>query len=208
LEHWRLAAFSFGRVQHQNNREFFEVVGTGVLVATDPNTAYIVTAKHVFDDPTKQWHPSELRLRFAWRERKSVYDDLGTNLKLLDGSGRPLWLASEDGADIAAIPITISELHPAVQPHAISITDIASGQDMFEGGNVLVLGYPGIVGNEYLVRAISRGGIIAWLNPEDPYRRPFPIDANIYPGNSGGPVIEFQPERTGTVPSSSVDTRH
>lgn len=144
----------------------------------------------MFDDPTKQWHPSEVRLRFAWQERKSVYDDLGTTLKLLD-SGKPLWLASEDGADIAAMPIALSELHATVQPHAISLKDIATTEDMFEGATILVLGYPGIVGNEYLVRAISRSGIVAWLNPEEPYQKPFLIDANIYPGNSGGPVIKI-----------------
>ena len=37
-----------------------------------------------------------------------------------------------------------------------------------DGASVIALGYPGIVGNEYLARAISRGGIIAWLNPRDP----------------------------------------
>src|SRR5438094_8733044 len=69
LDHWRLSTFSFGRVQNQNGRNFFEVIGTGVLMATDQQTPYIVTAKHVFDDPKKQWHPSEIRLRFAWQER-------------------------------------------------------------------------------------------------------------------------------------------
>src|SRR5712692_11732759 len=191
LDHWRLSTFSFGRVQNQNGRDFFEVLGTGVLVATDGHTAYIVTAKHVFDDPPKQWHPSEIRLRFAWQERKSVYEEHGTPFKLLDSSGKPRWLASEDGADIAAIPIVISELGATSQPHAISVSDIASPEDMFEGASILVLGYPGIVGNEYLVRAITRGGIIAWLNPEEPYGKPFMIDANIYPGNSGGPVISI-----------------
>ena len=70
---------------------------------------------------------------------------------------------------------------------------------MFEGATILVLGYPGIVGNQYLVRAISRSGIVAWLNPEEPYQKPFLIDANIYPGNSGGPVIKVPagPDRFG-----------
>jgi hypothetical protein len=65
----------------------------------------------------------------------------------------------------------------------------AKPEEVFEGENVIALGFPGIVGNEYLVRAISRGGIGAWLNPKDPFGSPFLIDANIYPGNSGGPVI-------------------
>ncbi len=191
LEHWRLSTFSFGRVQKQNNRDFFEVIGTGFLVATDPHTAFIVTAKHVFDDPTKQWHPSELRLRFAWQERSSVYVELGTTLKLLDLNQKPLWLAADNDADIAAMPINIADLHTPVQPHAIGLADIATSDNLFEGGSILVLGYPGIVGNEYLVRAFSRGGIVAWINPEHPFGKPFFIDSNIYPGNSGGPVLSL-----------------
>ncbi len=191
LDHWRLSTLSFGTVEKdQNRRDFFKVIGTGVVVATDPQTAYIVTAKHVFDDPQKQWHPRELRLRFAWQERHSVYDNLGVTLSLFDASQKQLWSAA-DGQDIAAIRLDLSklDLEGGVQPHAVFTSDIASEGDMFEGANVVVLGFPGIVGNEYLVRAITRAGIIAWLNPDDPYGRPFLIDANIYPGNSGGPVI-------------------
>ncbi len=193
LEHWRLSTFSFGRIQKQNQRDFFEVIGTGVLVAINPQTAYIVTAKHVFDDPTKNWHPSEVRLRFAWEERQSVYEGLGIAVKLLQPTGEPIWHAPNSGADIAAIPITIAQLQASgqQQPHAISTQDLATSDDLYEGASLLVLGYPGIVGNEYLVRAISRGGIIAWTNPESPYKKPFLIDANIYPGNSGGPVISL-----------------
>jgi hypothetical protein len=82
-------------------------------------------------------------------------------------------------------------LTSGVQPHAIFVSDIATKDDMFEGANVVALGYPGIVGNEYLVRSIVRAGIIAWMSPDDPYGKPFLIDANIYPGNSGGPIIRI-----------------
>ena len=38
-------------------------------------------------------------------------------------------------------------------PHGVSLSNIAAfPDDLFEGANVLVVGYPGIVGNEYLVR--------------------------------------------------------
>jgi hypothetical protein len=134
---------------------FFRVIGTGFIVSPDEHTGYFFTAKHVFDDPTKNWHPKELRLRFAWQERESVYDYLGTALPLFSPSGQQLWVGSDDGADIAAIPITTAELGltPGVTPHGISLSNIAAfPDDLFEGANVLVVGYPGIVGNEYLVR--------------------------------------------------------
>ncbi len=129
-------------------------------------------------------------LRFAWQERRSVYDYFGISISLVDATRKQLWLAAT-GQDIAAIPISMSkmELSDGIQPHAIFLADIATRADLFEGANVMVLGFPGIVGNEYLARAITRAGIIAWLNPDDPYGKPFLIDANIYPGNSGGPVL-------------------
>ena len=190
LESWRSATFSFGQVKNQSGRNYFEVIGTGVLITPDKRTLYIVTAKHVLDDPKKKWHPREIRLRFAWQERSSVYDDLGIMVNLFDSSDKARWLASEDGADLAAVPISIAELRATGKPYAIHTEQIVTPEDMFEGATVIALGYPGIIGNEYLVRAIARGGIVGWLNPEDPYRKPFMIDANIYPGNSGGPVIK------------------
>lgn len=52
-----------------------------------------------------------------------------------------------------------------------------------------VYGYPGFVGNNILTRAVTRGGIVAWTDPNGPSSNPFLIDAAIFPGNSGGPVF-------------------
>ncbi len=191
LDHWRLSTFSFGKVSKDtNDREFFEVIGTGVAVSVDAQHGYIVTAKHVFYDPNKNWHPSELRIRFAWEEQKSVYDDFGAIFKLRDEAGTDLWVSDSDGSDVAALP---TQPHPPEGSHsqeAIPVGDFANSDDLFEGGTVVVLGYPGIVGNEYLVKAIVRTGIVSWADPLTPFEKPFLIDANIYPGNSGGPVVK------------------
>src|SRR5215475_11297431 len=105
LDYWRLSTFSFGKVsKDQEQREFFEVIGTGLTIGIDSHTGYIVTAKHVFYDPLKNWHPSDLRVRWAWQEQKSVYEDLGAILTLRDSDGRDLWVAAADGSDVAAIP--------------------------------------------------------------------------------------------------------
>jgi hypothetical protein len=146
LEHWRLSTFSFGKLSKDSSgRDFFEVIATGFFVLTDDQKLYVVTAKHVFFDSTKDWHPNELRIRFAWQEQKSVYDELGLVITLRDSSGADLWTAAADGSDIAAIAAPpISKLGP--NPHAIGVADIATANDMFEGGSVIALGYPGIVG--------------------------------------------------------------
>jgi hypothetical protein len=190
LEHWRLSTFSFGTVDRdQNRREFFKVIGTGFFAGLDEKNGYIVTAKHVFRDDAIEWHPSELRMRFSWQEHKSVYDEFGTTLKLRDERGTDLWKAPDDGSDVAAIV-------PAFQVRDVPVDamfarDFAGKDDVFEGASVIVIGYPGVVGNEYLVRSIIRGGIIAWTDPDSPLDRPLMIDVNVMPGNSGSPVLRI-----------------
>jgi Trypsin-like peptidase domain len=191
LEHWRASTISFGKMALDRNRPFFQVIGTGFIVAVDTHTGYIVTAKHVFDDPTSNWHPDRIRVRFAWQEHESVYANFGEDIKLKEAS-TALWKASEDGSDIAAIPLDpalAKTLPPGKNFEGIGLGEFGSEDWLFEGAPVIVLGYPGIVGSEYLARAVSRGGIVAWVNSERPTEGKFLVDANLYPGNSGGPVI-------------------
>ena len=63
-----------------------------------------------------------------------------------------------------------------------------------------MLGYPGIVGNEYLVRAISRGGIVAWTNPKSAAASRFLIDA-ILPRQwrAGDIAVSMTPTRDGGI---------
>lgn len=201
LEHWRSSTISFGKKTLDKNRSFFQVIGTGLIVATDAHTGYIVTAKHVFDNPDENWHPDQINVRFAWQEYESVYEYFGEQIKLRNGS-RVLWKAAEDGSDIAALPLdpTLNKALPSGKPfEGISLGEFGDQNWLFEGAPVIVLGYPGIVGNEYLVRAISRSGIVAWINPEKPTENKFLVDANLFPGNSGGPVI--------AVPTAFVNPR-
>jgi hypothetical protein len=191
LDHWRSASFSFGQVEKDDQGlDYFKVIGTGIMIALDEHHGWIVTAKHVFYDPGRGWHPAEIRVRYAWEEKKSVYDDLGTVLKLQDENNKDLWLSPEDGSDVAVITPIAQPILGVKTQDAIFVTEFAKDQDIFEGESVVVLGYPGIVGNDYLVRAISRGGIVSWLEPTSPFDKPFLVDSNIYPGNSGGPVIK------------------
>jgi S1-C subfamily serine protease len=189
LDHPRLATWSIGRVATDENthRQFFEAIGTGVLIGIDEHTGYLVTAKHVFYDPAINWHPSEVRLRFAWQEDRSVFDEMGVTLTLRDVSGKDLWKSPDDGSDLAAI-MPPNDLKTKVA-EAVFSNEFSTDDDLFQGASTIVLGYPGVIGNEYLIRAIVRQGIVAWTNPVDPLKNVFLVDANLYPGNSGSPVF-------------------
>jgi len=186
LDYWRQATVSFGAIERdQYGQQYYKAIGTGIVFTTNPKSGYIITAKHVVYDPARNYHPSEIRVRFPWQESESVYKQYGTVVILRDASGADLWRALDDGSDIAAIPLAPSMNG---QP-AAAAGSVAQSEEVFEGESIITLGYPGIVGREYLIRAISRGGIIAWLNPQNPHDSRFLIDCNVYPGNSGGPVI-------------------
>jgi Trypsin-like peptidase domain len=143
--------------------------------------------------PRENFHPTQLRIRFAWQDHKSIYSYLGVPFTVRGNSGANLWWSSEDG-DIATIPMPKTDADLPVEDRlktydSVPIRDVIS--DVYEGESVFVFGYPGLVGNERLVRAIVRQGIVAWTDPIQPDEKVFLVDANLYPGNSGGPVIKF-----------------
>lgn len=193
---WRNATVAFGEVAHDQllNRDYFHALGTGVVITTGVHMGYLVTARHMFCNPDQHFHPAQLRIRFAWQEHKSIYESLGVSFDVRNISGADLWVSSDDGSDVAAIhmPNVYGALPPEDQLKsydAISLEDVTG--DVYEGAQVLIFGYPSIVGNEKLVRAIVRQGVVAWTNPNQPNEKTFLVDANLYPGNSGGPVIKF-----------------
>jgi hypothetical protein len=193
-DHYRKATVSFGRIVSDGPRQVFAVVGTGVIVNTDDHTGYFVTAKHVFDDQVQNWHPSVLNVRFAWQENSSVETEHGISVALKDATGKNLWESAADGSDVAAIAIPNSLPKAAFAGNggsidAIGLNDFATADDLYDGATIFIFGFPGIVGNDRLVRAITRSGVVAWTDPAG-IDRPFLVDANVLPGNSGGPVFK------------------
>ncbi|RQT75956.1 serine protease [Burkholderia cepacia] len=75
--------------------------------------------------------------------------------------------------------------------HAVLLSEFATREDLYQGGNVIVLGYPAVVGEEYLTTPLARTGIVSWTDLNNPLSKRFLIDANMYNGNSGGPVFHL-----------------
>lgn len=191
---YRSATISFGRVVEDHGQRVFQVLGTGIVVIVpkkDRFYGFIVTAKHMFYDPAQSWHPAALQVRFAWQENKSLTEEFGTTVKLISQTGENLWSSPADGADVAALPLKAGTVPEGITLRPIELGSFADAEDIYDGASVLVFGYPSLAGNSNLVRAITRGGVIAWTDPSGPANHPFLIDANILPGNSGGPVLKM-----------------
>ena len=117
----------------------------------------------------------------------------------------PLYLASTK-FDLAIIAMTQEIANRLYDDNhklsAFGPADIAQeAVDIYDGEDVFILGFPGLVGQEYQQRALMRAGIIAWTDSSSPSARDFLVDARIFPGNSGGPVLSTAAgiNRNGTI---------
>jgi V8-like Glu-specific endopeptidase len=163
-------------------------------------TDAFLTAKHVVHDPSSGAEPDELRVRVPQADVSSG-PDIGVSI-LLKSQGKPQWKASDD---IAVIPLPDLSAYKDLQ--AVGLGDFgASDDDIYQGASVIVLGYPGLLGDEreqyFKFGPIARTGIVAWINPVDRLNNSFLVDANLYPGNSGGPVFHV---RTGLTRSGGMN---
>jgi hypothetical protein len=173
----------------------FNAVASGVLVGFDLGTqdengqalyrVGLATARHVFEGV------SGLHVKFNRGDTAARYP-----IQLLDSKREPLWRTHED-FDVAVIPINVEMLKKEGAEFAFveadkTMADKATMDELgvFAGDDVYVLGFPmGFAGTEKKY-AVVRAGSIARLDDEIiREEHGFWIDATVYPGNSGGPVV-------------------
>jgi hypothetical protein len=186
LHHLRRSTVSLGLHRNEGGREHFVTVGSAVVVLLDERHPCLLTAKHVLFNPEMGYTPTMLFVRVPQSEPRNE-DDLGVPLPLIQ-NGRPLWRGADD-ADLAVV--SVPDLSAYKDLHGILISDFGGEEDVFQGASVAVFGYPELLGPEYQVTPIARGGIIAWTNPNGRLDHTFLIDANVFNGNSGGPVFHI-----------------
>ncbi len=199
---WRKSMVCIGYIQKGKNsdgtmKSKFSCVGSGIVMyIKDKNSQLVpclITARHVFESKKLQWFPESLQLRFYGSDTLPFDKYLGINIKLKD-RGKNLWFAHPDSTvDIVCIPmlndnITMNKID-AISITPIPYNAIGNNEDIYDGSEIFVLGYPGIAPSEILVKSILRRGVISWMQPIEPMKHSFLIDCNIFPGNSGGPVF-------------------
>ena len=154
---------------------------------------FLVTNRHVFQKALD--HGEKLQARF------NTLTESGTNSYTIDPHDEFWTVHPDPEADVAVLQIGTDRLiTDGIEfsffhgdDHTIPFDELRSGL-ISEGDGVFTLGFPlGLVGEERNY-VIVRQGIIArvqhWLKG---HSRTFTIDASIFPGNSGGPVL-LKPE--------------
>ncbi|BAV07013.1 V8-like Glu-specific endopeptidase [Filimonas lacunae] len=207
IESFRSKIVSFGVVSKMkifdslNNfklKEFYDVVGSGIVCYVpykDDLMLCVVTAKHVLYDPKIGYAPRSLKIRFANKDTLSVTEYLGEDVMLYTSKGESYWFPHPDSTvDLVCLPLSEGDNFSFVRNGHTSISTLsyssfANENDLYESKSILCAGFPGVVGSDYLTRAIFRNGIIAWTSPKKPELNNFLIDCNVFPGNSGGPVF-------------------
>lgn len=185
MEHWQRATVSLGLEQGGK----YTTLGSAVVVAVDEHHGCLLTARHMVDDTAHNWKPTEIRMRLA-RGPTTSQDDLGVTVPLIVNNV-PIWKVI-DGTDLAVAPLPTGA-NKYGNLDAVGVQDFgATEDDLFQGAPVLVLGYPGVIGEAPLSFPIARSGIVAWTDPTDRLNKPFLVDANLMPGNSGGPVFHVR----------------
>lgn len=155
----------------------FFPVGTGVVVFYN-KFSFLVTNNHVAKLPGLY-----LRLNLKANHNRLFRFQID---EVIFNTKEP-WFYSSEG-DVAVIPISF----PTDNLGSNSIDVLAIGTSLFkkwdypnEGDDVYILGFPIGIGTGQHYSPVYRSGIIALKEKKNE----FLIDANIYPGNSGGPVF-------------------
>jgi hypothetical protein len=120
VDAWREATVAIGRIAKADvtgpngiiiKKEVFIPVGTGLIAALPNDTSgipWLMTAKHVFYEPSENWDPDSIQLRFSWFDGKPVDEYLGVTVALKK-SGQRLWITHpSEEVDLACIQLRLS----------------------------------------------------------------------------------------------------
>lgn len=200
---WQRVTFSIGNVKYDTSMvggerkltPYYNILGSGIFCYVSDSVPVIcVTAKHVLQGENGKFLDS-FQVRFSWEDDRSVYAFLGHKVVLKQSGDKKniIFTHPEKTFDLACFPFTSIDREIGKNIRILSYGNFATSEDYREGLNIFTLGYPGSVGKNYWTRALVRKGIISWVPQKDISTQKFLIDADVYPGNSGGPVISEVP---------------
>lgn len=145
--------------------------GTGFLVKTEKEEIILVTASHVVKD----------KQNLQYRRIDVENDEIIITDQELINAGAGQWFFS-DTDDLACRFFGWPSAKKP--PTVIPLDKTLSPEDLQPGAPLLVLGFPSGLKKEFYNKPLARQGMIARSEKDK-----IIIEAFVFPGNSGGPVI-------------------
>lgn len=188
-------------IEKQTARDKFQPIATGFLVGfiaennPDPTKRkyrlFLLTNRHVFENFDQLW------LRF---DKKETGGTERFPIQLKDGQ-EIKWLAHENvDVDLAMMAINYNVLNEEnidwifINEEMMAFPEKYSEIGIELGDEVFLLGFPMGLSGKYQNYAIVREGTLARIDEEIiKAEKSILIDATVFPGNSGGPVL-LKPE--------------
>jgi hypothetical protein len=156
----------------ENGSDTLITIGTGFLVHNDRGIIFVVTCKHVVRGIPQSF------ITFKTKDPDAI-------LALPIGSEKFHFVYHDNPSIDLAISSIPSISGATLDYYAIGLDMFLAADSIYEGENVLFLGFPMAIGGEKAT-PVCRSGIVA-LKEESEYS--FLIEGNAFPGNSGGPVF-------------------
>jgi S1-C subfamily serine protease len=187
-------------------------VGTGFLYGrfdkkldetTKSYTVFLVTNKHVLRGKKR------IYLKFNSANDPTSKDYA---VDLVSRNGKERWVGHiEPKVDVAVLPINANALKDELMKYAFfqsdaHVSSVAAMKKLgvTEGARVFVLGFPMGLVDKVRQYVICRAGCIARIRDLlDGITDDFMVDATVFPGNSGGPVV-LQPELTAITGTTAI----
>jgi S1-C subfamily serine protease len=171
-ENWLKTVVS---IEIANNNKTYSI-GTGFIIKTPGNHVALVTAKHVVIDDN-----GKIKQNLAYRlnEQSGISDIFIANYPPKYSKNLGWFLSNE--YDLACRLILFKESSDIIP---IDTTDILSIKLLSPGANIFVVGFPLGLRSEQYAQPLLRSGIVSRLDS-----MAIIIDAFVFPGNSGGPVL-------------------
>jgi V8-like Glu-specific endopeptidase len=168
--------------------------GTGILLA-DGNKIYLVTAKHLIKATENAANNVET-INDLISIKTNVDNKASNDIGLMNLSENRVnlqpFIFSSDQNDIGIISFQKESYKPILAYLKlegcvpITVQSISNADDTSTGDEILTVGFPALQGNDHN-SSIATKGTIASNSKTAPF---FIANLNVYPGNSGGPVIE------------------
>jgi hypothetical protein len=159
----------------------------GKPLASDPSRLryVLVTAAHVLSDIKGQFAILHLR-----RLVDGHYERLPIRLRIREGQ-RPLW-TPHSSADVAIMPLAVPKEADIilVSTNFFPLDEKIDSLEITIGDELNVLGFPfGVEANEAGIPVLRSGKIASFPLTPTLQTGHFLLDFEVFPGNSGGPVL-------------------